>query len=265
MAQQDKTTFEGTFNNSSTGLFKTNTTKDIGSDDLRTLVDNLTDSVPFNQDDRYTWSFPQVSTTGTNTYAATPSPAITAYSTGQAFKIKFTEASSGASTLNLNGLGAKKLYINPTTQAGSGNIVDEQVYFLVYDAALDAATGGFLIVGYAAATDVSGKQNIVNAATALTDASSMDLTAIKHTLTTSSATRTFTISYTGDDISIRVVLNTTSSVFTFPAGALCVNSDGSASGDNTCSLAGTSGDVYVFAIKHWGSSVYTVVCKNTLQ
>jgi hypothetical protein len=152
MAAQDKTTFEGTFNNSSTGLFKPNTTKDIGSDDLRTLVDNLTDSVPFNEDDRYTWSFPQVSTTGTNTYAATPSPAITAYSTGQAFKIKFTEASSGASTLNLNGLGAKKLYVNPTTQATTGDIVDEQVYLLIYDAALDTAAGGFLMIGGGGAT-----------------------------------------------------------------------------------------------------------------
>lgn len=164
MAQQDKTTFEGTFNNSSTGLFKTNTTKDIGSDDLRTLVDNLTDSVPFNQDDRYTWSFPQVSTTGTNTYAATPSPAITAYATGQAFKIKFTEASSGSSTLNLNGLGAKKLYTNPTTQATTGDIVDEQVYLLIYDAALDAASGGFLMIGGSgggAVDSVNGQTGVV--------------------------------------------------------------------------------------------------------
>lgn len=112
---------------------------------------------------------------------------------------------------------------------------------------------------------VTGVQDTVNAAVVITDAASMDLTAIKHTLATSSATRTFTISYTGDDVSLKVILNATSSVFTFPAGALCINSDGAASGDNTCSLAGVSGDVYVFAIKHWGSSVYTVVCKNTLQ
>lgn len=112
---------------------------------------------------------------------------------------------------------------------------------------------------------VTGVQDTVNTAVVITDAASMDLTAIKHTLTTSSATRTFTISYTGDDVSLKVILNATSSVFTFPAGALCINSDGAASGDNTCSLAGVSGDVYVFAIKHWGSSVYTVVSKNTLQ
>jgi hypothetical protein len=114
-------------------------------------------------------------------------------------------------------------------------------------------------------TDLALKQALVNTAVAITDAASMDLTAIKHTLTTSSATRTFTISYTGDDISMKVILNATSSVFTFPASALCINSDGAASGNNTCSLAGVSGDVYVFAVKHWGSSVYTVVCRNTGQ
>lgn len=111
---------------------------------------------------------------------------------------------------------------------------------------------------------VTGVQDLVNTAVVITDAASMDLTAIKHTLTTSSATRTFTISYTGDDISIKVILNATSSVFTFPAGALCV-SEGIASGNNTCPLAGVSGDVYAFAIKHWGSAVYTVVAKNTGQ
>lgn len=109
------------------------------------------------------------------------------------------------------------------------------------------------------------KQNLVNSAAALVDAATIDLTAIKHTLSSSSVTRTFTISYTGDDISMKVILSNTAAVYTFPADALCVNSSGSASGNNTCSLSGVSGDVYVFAIKHWGGGVYTVVCKNTGQ
>lgn len=108
------------------------------------------------------------------------------------------------------------------------------------------------------------KQALANTAVALTDAASMDLTAIKHTLTTSSATRTFTISYTGDDISLRITLNAVTSVLTFPAGALCI-SEGTESGDNTCTLSGVSGDKYAIAIKHWGSSQYTVVCKREGQ
>jgi len=97
-------------------------------------------------------------------------------------------------------------------------------------------------------------------ATAITDAASMDITNIKHTLSTSSATRTFTISCTADDITLIVTLSATSSTFTFPAAALCV-SEGVASGNNTCALAGISGDKYVIAIKKVGSAYY-VVCKN---
>lgn len=98
---------------------------------------------------------------------------------------------------------------------------------------------------------------IQNDATALVDASSMALTTNKHTLTTSSATRTFTISYTGDDITIEVTLNAVSSVFTFPATALCVV-DGSETGDNTATLTGVSGDKHLIAIKKVGSNYYVV-------
>ena len=97
-------------------------------------------------------------------------------------------------------------------------------------------------------------------AVALTDAASMDLTSIKHTLASSSATRTFTISYTGDDITLVVTLSNTGAVYTFPATALCV-SDGVASGDNTLTLAGVSGDKYVIGIKKVGSAFY-VASKN---
>jgi hypothetical protein len=83
---------------------------------------------------------------------------------------------------------------------------------------------------------------LINSAIALVDASTMDLTETKHTLASSSATRTFTITYT------------------FPAAALCV-SEGVASGDNTLALSGVSGDKYIIAIKKMGSAYY-VVAKN---
>lgn len=44
MAAVDSLTFEGTFNNSSTGLFKTNTSQAIGSDDQRALVTAIKES-----------------------------------------------------------------------------------------------------------------------------------------------------------------------------------------------------------------------------
>ena len=103
-------------------------------------------------------------------------------------------------------------------------------------------------------TALNAKQALVNAATALVDGATIDLTAIKHTLTTSSS-RTFTISYTGDNITLEVTLNATTSTFTFPATALC-RSDGAATGDNTLPLNGASGDKYIIAIKKIGSAYY---------
>lgn len=122
------------------------------------------------------------------------------------------------------------------------------------------STGGATPVIDISATFEALLQKLINAATALTDAASMDLTAIKHTLATSSAARTFTISYTGDDITLEITLNATGSVLTFPATSLCV-SDGALSGDNTCTLAGISGDKYIIAIKKIGSAYY-VISKN---
>lgn len=95
---------------------------------------------------------------------------------------------------------------------------------------------------------------------ALTDATTIDISAAKQTLASSAATRTFTISYNGDDITLVVTLNTTDAVYTFPTGSLCV-SEGVASGDNTLTLSGVSGDKYVIGIKKVGSAYY-VVSKN---
>jgi hypothetical protein len=107
--------------------------------------------------------------------------------------------------------------------------------------------------------ELDAKQNLVNSATALVDGATIDLTAIKHTLSTA-ASRTFTISYTGDDITIEVTLTATSATQTFPATSLCV-SEGIASGNNTLAMAGVSGDKYMIAIKKVGSAYY-VVGKN---
>lgn len=96
--------------------------------------------------------------------------------------------------------------------------------------------------------------------TTITDAATMDVASAKETLTSSAATRTFTISYPGDDSTIEVILNTTSATYTFPANSLCV-SEGVASGDNTLELSGTSGDHYIIGIKNMGSTYY-VVAKN---
>lgn len=122
-----------------------------------------------------------------------------------------------------------------------------------------ASLTGVPVDNTALATALSLKQALLNAATALVDGATIDLTAIKHTLSTA-ASRTFTISYTGDDITLEVTLTATSATQTFPSGSLCV-SEGTASGDNLLTMAGVSGDKYIIAIKKIGSAYY-VVCKN---
>jgi hypothetical protein len=114
-------------------------------------------------------------------------------------------------------------------------------------------------VSTAQQTALDLKQDIANDAVALVGGATIDLTGPKHTLATATG-RTFTISHTGDDITLVITLSATSATMTFPAAALCV-SDGTESGDNTCDLSGASGDKYVIAIKKVGSAYY-VVSKN---
>jgi len=96
-------------------------------------------------------------------------------------------------------------------------------------------------------------------AVALVDGATIDITGPKHTLATALG-RTFTISHTGDEITLVITLSATTATMTFPATALCV-SEGTASGDNTLSISGVSGDKYTVAIIKVGSAYY-VACKN---
>lgn len=70
---------------------------------------------------------------GTNTYTVTVTPAITAYANYQTFLVKFTNANTGASTLNANSLGAKTLVKNGSTALSSGDISAGQAYLIMYD------------------------------------------------------------------------------------------------------------------------------------
>ena len=70
---------------------------------------------------------------GTDTYTATINPPIAAYAATQSFIIKFTNANTGAATINLNGLGAKALTKNGSVALQVGDIVAGQVYMVAYD------------------------------------------------------------------------------------------------------------------------------------
>lgn len=74
------------------------------------------------------------STSSPNTYVATLTPAITTYGSGGLLAtIKFTNANTGAATINLNGLGAKSILKNDGSPLTSGDIAANYTALLQYD------------------------------------------------------------------------------------------------------------------------------------
>jgi hypothetical protein len=69
----------------------------------------------------------------TDTYTASLTPALTAYTTGMMVRIKFTTANTGACTLNLNGLGAKDIKARNGSDTSTGAIIANDISELVYD------------------------------------------------------------------------------------------------------------------------------------
>lgn len=70
---------------------------------------------------------------GTDTYTAAISPAITALVNTMRFFIRFTNANTGAATLNLNGLGAIAIKKAVSTALVAGDILAGQILCLAYD------------------------------------------------------------------------------------------------------------------------------------
>ncbi|MCP3684333.1 MAG: hypothetical protein GY861_16770 [bacterium] len=86
--------------------------------------------------------------TGTDTYAAVLDPALTSLETGTEIKLKFNNLSTGAVTLNVNALGAKKIYGKNGSSyehLGAGDIKAAQYTHMLYDASLDGAAGGWVL------------------------------------------------------------------------------------------------------------------------
>ena len=71
---------------------------------------------------------------GTNTYTITPAPAYTAYATTMVFYVLFTNANTGAATLEPNGLGsAKALTKNGSVALSTGDIAAGEIKLVAYD------------------------------------------------------------------------------------------------------------------------------------
>ena len=72
-------------------------------------------------------------TGATNAYVITPSPAISAYATGQRFSFKAANANTSSSTLNVNGLGAQSITKDVATSLTANDISVGQIVQVEYD------------------------------------------------------------------------------------------------------------------------------------
>lgn len=68
-----------------------------------------------------------------NAYAIAPSPSIGAYATGQVFFVKPANTNTGASTINVNGLGAKSIKMLDGTALPASVILASGIHILMYD------------------------------------------------------------------------------------------------------------------------------------
>lgn len=96
-------------------------------------------------------SHPTLATGGTSTaITLTYTTAPTAYSDGLMFSFVVTTSCGAGPTLNVNTLGAKKIFVNSLAgpvAATTGDLIAGNAYTVAYRASLDSAAGGFIILG----------------------------------------------------------------------------------------------------------------------
>ena len=90
-------------------------------------------------------------TSGTNTYTATSSgslPPVTSYTLRKSFYLLIGIANTGASTINIDGAGAKTIYKFGTTPLAAGDLPANGIIEIVYDGTNMQAIGGGIIFAY---------------------------------------------------------------------------------------------------------------------
>ena len=129
MADGINSTLEKSGSNAATGNL------DIGSNRITLVADGTakTDVATVNQIQSNGPAFQATDTGTANTYVIALSPAITAYAAGQEITFKAGAASTTASTLNVNTLGAKALKKLHDQDIASGDIESGSIVTAVYD------------------------------------------------------------------------------------------------------------------------------------
>lgn len=88
--------------------------------------------------------------TGTNSLALTPfsnTPTVSAYANYALYSFVAPNTTTGVLTVAVSGLNSKKVYLaGGTIQASTNDLVSGALYIIMYNSALDSATGGFVLI-----------------------------------------------------------------------------------------------------------------------
>lgn len=91
-------------------------------------------------------------TSGTNTYTATSasgSPPVKTYTSRKSFYLLIGNTNTGASTINIDGAGAKNIYkFGSTIALSAGDLVANSIVEIVYDGTQFQAVGGGIIYAF---------------------------------------------------------------------------------------------------------------------
>ena len=112
--------------------------------ELRMTAETLLDVFSFTVTGALQNSTPQflTSVAGTNTITASVTPALTAYAAGQTFEFIAAGTNTGATTINISGLGAKAITKQGSTALAGGEILVNAAYILIYDGTQFQLSGG---------------------------------------------------------------------------------------------------------------------------
>jgi hypothetical protein len=178
-------------------------------------------------------SIPYGSTSGTDTYTVTASPALTEYIAGATVRFKVGNQNTGASTLNVNGLGAKSLVKGVSTALAAANLLAGGVYTAVYDGTnfqvkeVSTSSGGSTItyLQLGGSSIINRTITLVGGTYSLTPTDFANITANTHVILNYYAAG---VGVAGDNYSVDIVAGTRIDIFSYDtAGTVPVATDDS--------------------------------------